>query len=484
MNPIDAVVHFFDPVAGNRRVRARIAASTAMNYDAASKGRRTYGWKWPSTSADAAGQGAREQIRNLARDMVRNRPLAARAREVVIGKVVGTGIMPSVHAPGASERRKAQIEAAVRAFLMTPQIDTLGESTLPMMQETAMGATFTDGEVLARRRWRDLRFNPGLTLPFQVEMLEADYLDQTVRSNGENPVEDGIEYGPTGRIEAYHLYSEHPGATRPRMLVRKSTRVPAADIIHVRRADRPGQLRGVSWLAPVMMTLGEISDYQEAQILKQRMAALLAGVIETEDGATAPNASPIEELSPGALVKVPTGNTISWTTPPKVDGYGEFMTEATGVIAMGIGITRESLTGNLKGVNFSSGRMGHLVEDRNVQRWQQNIMIAQFCNGIERWMLEAWKLVASLPQVPFTLDWTAPRRPLIDPTKEIPAMIEEIDAGLSSRQRKQRELGYDPEVIRRERVADIQNDTAAKLPPPVTKERPQQVQVQLPEGDS
>lgn len=473
MNPIDRVVNFFNPVAGNTRVRARKSTEALMNYDGASKGRRTYGWKSPGTAPDAAAYGgSRVQLRNLARDFVRNRALAMRAREVIIGAVVGGGIMPSVNAPSMSARRKDQIKAVIEQHLLTKDIDALGENTLAMMQEIVMGAVITDGEVLARRRYRDPRFAPDLKLPFQVQLLEADYLNDTITAWGQNLVFEGVEYGPTGRIEAYHLWDEHPGAVRRIGALTQSTRVSARDIIHVRRTDRPGQTRGVSWFAPVMMTMGEISDYQEAQILKQRMAALLAGVISTESDGTSPDLSGIEDLAPGALVKLPQGNTVEWTNPPKVDGYGEFLNEAIGMIAVGMGITRESLSGNLSGVNYSSGRMGHLVQDRNVQRWQQNLMIEQFCVGVEAWTLDAWRLMGNLPKADFTLDWTAPRRPLIDPTKEIPAFIEAVDAGMTSMQRVQREQGLDPEVIRAERVQDIEKDTEAKLPARVPAAKP------------
>ena len=86
--------------------------------------------------------------------------------------------------------------------------------------------------------------------------------------------------------EAYHILTEHPGAVNSRAS-QKSTRVPAADIAHVRRIDRAGQTRGVPWMAPVMMTLGELSDYQEAQILKQRMSALMAAILASPEGVVA-----------------------------------------------------------------------------------------------------------------------------------------------------------------------------------------------------
>ncbi|MDO9004840.1 MAG: phage portal protein, partial [Aquabacterium sp.] len=247
-----------------------------------------------------------------------------------------------------------------------------------------------------------------------------------------------------------------------------TTRWPASRVLHIRKSDRPGQLRGVPWLSPVMMTLGEISDYIEAQILKQRMAALVAGVISAAADGNNPNTKALEDLSPGALVTVPEGSEISWTSPPKVDGYAEFIKQAVAMIAVGIGITYESLSGDLSQVNFSSAQMGHMVMDRNVEIWQI-MLVNQFCEGVERWLIDAWKLMPTNPKKSFTLDWTAPRRPLINPRNDIPAMVDEIDAGLSSRQRKQRQLGLDPATIRRERVEDMKADRDAGLTPIVPK---------------
>lgn len=72
----------------------------------------------------------------------------------------------------------------------------------------------------------------------------------------------------------------------------------------------------------------------------------------------------------------------------------------------------------------------------------------------------------NLPTMPESIGWTAPRRPLIDPSKEIKAAKDEVDAGFTSRQRKQRELGYDPDTIAEERREDAARDAA--LPAPET----------------
>ena len=468
MNVLDRVVDFFAPQAGLDRIRARAKSQAIMNYDAASKGRRTYGWKSPATSADAAAYGQRPQLRQLSRDVIRNRPLAARAQSVVTGSTVGTGIVPSLAMPGGTENAKNDAFATLRAHLWSSDIDALGENTLFGLQTIVMNTVFSDGEIFVRQRIRDTRFNPNLKIPLQIELIEADYLNTTVMSQGANQVIEGVEYGPTGAIEAYHFWNRHPGEIRMPRTGLDTTRWPASRVLHIRKSDRPGQLRGVPWLSPVMMTLGEISDYIEAQILKQRMAALVAGVISAAADGNNPNTKALEDLSPGALVTVPEGSEVSWTSPPKVDGYAEFIKQAVAMIAVGIGITYESLSGDLSQVNFSSAQMGHMVMDRNVEIWQI-MLVNQFCEGVERWLIDAWKLMPTYPKKSFTLDWTAPRRPLINPRNDIPAMVDEIDAGLSSRQRKQRQLGLDPATIRRERVEDMKADRDAGLTPIVPK---------------
>ncbi|MFG6080974.1 phage portal protein [Paracoccus litorisediminis] len=463
---LDRFIGEIAPMIGSKRMLARRAMGLAMNYDAAARGRRTEGWKAPATDADAAAFGSRERLRQLSRDMVRNRPYAARAREVVVSNVVGTGIVPSVvHGDAA---KQAKIWAVLREHLLTPALDARGELDLYAQQEVVIGTVFTDGEVLARRRIRRGKYARDLPLGFQIELLECDYLDTTITSWGANEVIEGVEYSPIGDIEAYHLFREHPGAARMRGAPLISERVSWRDILHIRRLDRPGQLRGVPWLAPVMLTMGDLSDYQEAEILKQKMAALLAGVVTYDkDDAGAEDVKKLRGLSklePGAVVAAPQGAQVSWTTPPRVEGYPEFVRENLGAVSMGIGITRESLTGDLSGVNFSSGRMGRMEMDRNVERWQR-LVIGQFCAGVERWVREAWRLQQVLPAEEFALAHTAPRRPLIDPNDEIDAMVKAVEAGVNSRQNVQRTLGLDPEQIRRERAEDQNKDTEANLAP-------------------
>lgn len=471
MNFLDRAIAVLAPERALRRARARQTMDVVMNFDGASRGRRTAGWKAPATDADAASLGARARLRNLSRDMIRNRPIAARAQSVVASNVVGKGVRFSV--VSEDDAVKKAVTSVLSEHFLTPRIDALREQNVYGQQRTVINTVFSDGEILARRRFRNPAFEPDLVLPFQVELIEADHLDTTITSYGQNEVIDGVEIGPTGRAVAYHLWREHPGAsTRWHKGKTLSERVDAADILHIRRLDRPGQLRGVPWLAPVMMTLGELSDYQEAEIVKQKIAALMAFIITSAEGENPYAGKGLEELAPGGFVGLEPGQTVEVTDPPTVQGYADFMRQGQRQIAAGVGLTYEAVSADLSGTNFTSFRAGRMEMDANVQAWQQFLIIDQYCEGVTRWMREGWTMAARRrPQDQqlalgadtsrWSLAWTPPVRPMVDPNKEIPAKIRSIEAGLSSLQREQRGMGHDPDLIEAERVEDAARPSVA-----------------------
>jgi len=458
---LDSIIGVFSPEAQMRRAKARIQTDHLMHYEGATQNGSTGFIRAPATDADAAALGQRPRLRQVSRDMIRNQPYPARARDVVVANVVGTGIVWSVKHKDKDKRDR--ISEVLSQHLNTPAIDARGECDLSEMQAVAMSAVFSDGEVLARRRIRTNQFGRDLALGFQIELLEADFLDTTKQSNGMNEVIEGVEYGPLGDVVAYWLYRRHPGSASTKMDF-TSERVDWRDVLHVRRFDRPGQLRGVPWLAPAILSMHNLDTYRRSQLLKQKMSAMVAGVVSYDqaDGAVKDQAKGLADLKAGSLVWAPEGATVTWTNPPQVDGYGEFTGQELTAFAMGVGLSYEAVSGDLSRVNFSSGRMGRMEMDKNIEMWQRNLMIGQFCHGLARWIAEAWRLQSVLPSEKFALDWTAPRRALIDPVREIAATLDAVDGGLTSMSRAQRSLGLDPETIREERAQDEQAEAALR----------------------
>jgi lambda family phage portal protein len=470
---LDRLVGAISPALGLKRARARASLAALdqakMHYEAASRSRRTAGWRIVSTDATGSARGQLGRLRDVSRDVLRNNPYAVRGQSIITGAVVGAGIIPHVEA--VRDSRKAKVNELVTRHFDTTDIDADGCDNLYGLQALILKAVVSDGEVLVRRRFR--RSSDGLALPFQVQVLEADYLDTSkdgVLANGNRAVQ-GIEFDLRGRRVAYWLYTEHPAGTASFGLP-VSKRVPARDVLHIFRRDRPGQVRGVPWLAPVIMTLQDLADFEDAQLMRQKIAACFAAFIIDPDGAGnepaptgsggADDPSAGIDLAPGIVKYLSGGRRIEFTDPPDVGGYVDHTQAGIRKIAIGLGITYESLSGDLSRVNYSSARMGRLDMDRNVDAWQWLMVIPQFCDGLARWTKDAVELV-TVSSEPFSLGWTPPRRALIDPTREIPAMRDEVRAGFSSRRQKIRQLGFDPEVVEAEIKAERDDAAEAGL---------------------
>ncbi|MEO1686512.1 MAG: phage portal protein [Pseudomonadota bacterium] len=462
MNWLDRAVEAVSPRLGAARARSRSLIEAhrsvaTMRYDAASKTRRGGGLRGLSGDADAAGR-ERMRLATISRDMLRNNPIAARAAAVIVGNVVGDGIVPSVEGP---KQAASRLQKLFTAHLEGPSIDAHGLSDIYGLQRLAMSTVVESGEVIVRRRWR--RSSDGLPLPFQLQIMEPDHLD--TRFDGKlasgNVVREGIEYDALERRVAYHLFREHPGRLGRwgAFQTLQSTRVEAKDIIHLFRQDRPGQMRGVTWFAPVALQMQDQLDHQDAQLMRQKIAACFAAFIYTEDPDATIEANVGASLSPGAIQTMPAGRKMEFAKPPGVEGYDEFTRSVLRNIAGGLGLTYEALSGDLSDVNFSSARMGRVEMDRNVDAWQWLLMVNRFLQPLSEWLLEAAVMAPGRPVSPAQvgqakINWTPPGRVIVDPAGEIKAQSEEVRAGFRSRSDVIRSRGYDPEDVERQIAAD------------------------------
>ncbi|QQA43949.1 phage portal protein [Pelagovum pacificum] len=466
MSTIDRIIGHLAPGMARRRMQNRLALETVTaHYEAARAGQtRGTAWRPNRSDADGAARGGRDRLRAIARDMLRNSPLATRAQAVIANNVIGDGIIPKVASD--DEAARLELQQLVEQHLDTVAIDADGRQNLYGLQRLAMQTIVESGEVLIRRRRRLRR--DGLPLPFQVQVLEPDFLDVTRDGTTDDGhvIRDGIEYDRVGRRVAYHLYSEHPGALGWRSLRQESRRVEASEVLHIYRQDRPGQMRGVSWFAPVALSMQDLIDHQDAQLMRQKIAACFAAFrtnIE-DDESDWKDPGGLSTLSPGRIQQLAPGEDIKFASPPGVEGYDEFTRAVLRMVASGLGITYEALSGDLSKVNFSSARMGRLEMDRNVSSWQWLLMIPQMMQPIGAWTLEAWGLVRPRPAgAPVALGWVPPRRTIVDPDRELRAMRDGVRSGFWSRSHAIRELGYDPERVLEEHRTDAQAADAAQL---------------------
>ncbi len=129
-------------------------------------------------------------------------------------------------------------------------------------------------------------------------------------------------------------------------------------------------------------------------------------------------------------------------------------------IAAGLGVTYEALTGDLTGVNYSSGRMGWLEFGRNIDTWRWDMVEPQMLDPVEAGRRRPSRSSTGSSE-PFSIHWTPPARTMIDVEMENQASKDAIRNGLSSRSEEVRKRGLDPIALDDENAAD--NDRADAL---------------------
>ncbi len=453
---VDRLVTWLNPERGLARLRSRIAgAALARHYEAAASGRRTSGWRKSSGDANAVTGPATGKTRDVARDLVRNSGIAESAVRTIANHVCGRYGITAKPA-----NRSKSILAEWDAWADSTECDSDGRCDLAGLQRLIMRSVVVDGEVLVRRRLR--RPEDGLSIPLQLQVLEADYIDtlkygavELRRSTGEvvgrNVIINGIEFDMLGRRAAYWLFREHPGDILGRFTA-QSFRVPAESILHVYRQDRPGQVRGISWLAPVALKFKDFDEFDDATLVKQKVAACLA-VFVTDDGTGGPlgqaeeqtDGLEIDQLEPGLITNMPTGKSVEVVEPPSTKEFVDYIATTLRMIGTGIGVSYEDLTGDYSKVNFSSSRMSHLAHWAAVEEWRWLMLRPQFLDPVWQWAQAVSAISGGAGDPEVRAVWTAPAAPFVDPDKEGQAMIRNIRGGVQSFDDALRERGYDPE---------------------------------------
>ncbi len=449
MNWFERVIAWLSPSWGESRARARLMA---RHYEAASSGRRTGGWYRNTSDANAAASGALTYLRNQARDLVRNNAWARRGLRRISTNTVGWGIRPK-----ATGRNPEIVMERWKLWGETTQCDAAGRLTFYGLQKLVMRTVVESGEVLIRRRFR--RAQDGLAVPLQLQVLEPDYIDTSkdgIQTEGGSIVQ-GIEFNAIGQRVAYWLFDQHPGG-QGSLFNPTSRRVPAAEVLHVFEQERPGQIRGPSWFASVDVRLHDFDAFEDATLMKQKIAACMAAFVTDLDGTGAAigeagtdpkSGQSIDTFEPGMIMNLPVGKQVTVANPPQATDHQSFSTTALRGIAAGLGVTYEDLCGDYSQVNYSSARMARVAHMADVHDWRWNMLIPQFCAPVWEWMLLT--LIVDGVDVDMSpAEWTPPPVAMVDPNTEGTALSRMVRIGAMTHDEMVREQGYDPERYWRE----------------------------------
>ncbi|MGY3278136.1 phage portal protein [Bradyrhizobium sp. S3.7.6] len=445
-NVLDRIIGYVSPERGAARARARTAIRL---YEGADRGRRAGGWVASGTSANSELQGAISPLRDRSRDLARNNPWAHRMLDILCSHSVGNGIIPVSNT--GSDKLDNQVNALWEEFC--EQSDITGCMNFYAMQDLAVRSMAESGEIVLR--FIDREMTDREAVPLKLQLLEADFIDQdreglfaVGRENAAPGVERnrlGVGLGKFDEWRGLWLWPRHPGEMNDTLDLKSYTSqfVSRDDLVHMFRRERPGQVRGVPWFAPILMTARDLSDILDAANVKARVEACFAGFITNSDESMPllednGNVSALQNamtttLEPGMLKELRSGQDIKFAAPTSTSQLETILINNLQAMAAGVGCTYDQATGDLRQANYSSLRAGKIEFWRLIGKLQQHVIIPQLCKPvwyrfINRAVL-AGRLTERTHRGGYPARWVVPAKEMIDPKKDFDATKNLVRSG-------------------------------------------------------
>lgn len=442
---------------------------SSESFEGATTGRRLGSWGTSLAGPNAASTNSLNTLRARSHETVRNNPYGTSAREHYVSNMVGTGFKPRWKLDDAA------LKDAVQELWTdwVDECDVYENTDFYGLLALIAGTEYESGECLIRFRERQL--SDGYAVPLQLQVLEPDHLDvnnNKMLANGYT-VQMGIELDQIGQRTAYHLSRRHPGDNTPmsNAALQGDVIVPAEDIIHCYRMLRPGQLRGIPHLAPVLLTLREIDQTEDGTVVRAKAQGLFAAFVTRDPGdgsdltsttgigtdeGTDDNGNQITGLEPGMFAYLDDKEEITFSEPPDIgSNLTVILTHLLRKSAIAAGVTYEQMTGDLSSVNFSSIRAGLVEFRRRVEMLQWSMLVHQVCRRVaNRWMLTA--VASGALNIPDffqnqrkyrRIEWQPPGWQWLKPLEDVMTSVMKIRAGLSSREAEAATMGVDVEDI-------------------------------------
>lgn len=422
------------------RIRFAITGRSAL-WAAARPVPRISDWGMPSPGFYS--NDSPESLRRRAEDAFRNSPVARRAITFLCDSVVGSvGLSPQFSSPQTQGLWSQWCDGAD----YDGRCDWTGLLYLALQTMCVSGEAFILPVIDPERR----------PVPFSLRLLSPDFLDT---SRTDEDTRNGIAYNADGRRRGYWFYRVHPAL----QTAHTSFFVPVEDCIHLYRQLAAGQQRGISWLAPVLISLKELDEFLTASLTKQKVSALYCGSISSPENVNPLGGDPgVPDLAPGSMARLRPGESIDWSDPPDCNDFDPFVRVMLRRIASGLNIPYAALSGDHSQITFASGRHARLDVQQHIEGIQFDLLVPQFCLPVMRRWLE---LARSLDLVPDSGEqdprWVGPSLPLLDPQREIAGLRDAIRAGLISRSEAVRRSGWSSETVDAENSRD--NERADRL---------------------
>ena len=501
-NVLDRAIAWFSPERGLARARSRAMIAGLDAYQGGSKTSRAMaGWTTSQGDADADLAPNLQELRKRSRDLSRNAPMGGGALATMVTNVVGTGLslQSRIYAEALgmdaeqAEEWQSNTEREFRLWAESTFCDITRTQDFYGLQELVFRAVLESGDCFTLLPMVPER---GGIYDLRVQVVEADRVCNKNQEPNSPELSMGVALNKYGAPTAYHVKNTHPGSQATSdytwtVIPAFGGRTGRRNVLHHFRRLRPGQNRGVPFLAPVIESIKQLERYTEAEITAAVISGMFSVFIKTEGGTGidpvtnlgdetgATQQDKVIKLAPGLISDLRPGESIETVNPGRPNqNFDPFFQAIMGQVGVALEIPKDLL---LKAFNASyTASRAAFIEAWKMFRVRRAWLVQSFCQPIyEAWLEEA--VARGRVDAPGFFDdpairaaycaaeWHGDAMPQLDPEKEINAAKGRVELGVSDRARETAELtGGDWEMTHRQQVREKQmrlEDGLEVMPP-------------------
>lgn len=432
-------------------------------------------------------------LRSRAADQAINTPIGAAAIKTSALHAVGAGLKPF---PRLRFKTLGMTAAEARAWARrtaeefnlwadSKQCDIYRRNNFYDLQDIAYTSYLTDGDVFALFRRKPATLAMPYTL--RLQLLEANrvstpgqygpvqlgYELDVPAPGGKNRIQSGVEIDADGAVEAYWISNRVPWdfmdageTTKWQRVAAFGERTGTPNILQICNDTRPGQTRGVPYLAPVIETLKQVSRYTTAELTASIIRSFFA-LFFTQENATASlddvlassfEGTPAEEaldvgeysLACGTMNALPKGVDVKSVDAQSAQStFDSFITHMVKEIGAAIGQPYEVLMKNFTS-SYSASRAA-LLQAWEEYKLRRTWFARDFCQPVyETWLTEAvatgridapgYFADPMLRAAWQNTEWFGPTMSILDPVKDVNGSSLRVSNALSTREKEAAEM--------------------------------------------
>jgi len=418
------------------------------------------------SSATANSPSVRKITRERARYEIANNSYAAGIVSTKANDVIGPSIQLQLGDSKLAERVEKDFEKWAKDIKLWSKVRTMQHAKISDGESFAMFIT--------NRKLRG-------EIKLDLRVIECDMIEGWIGNLAKDDQIDGIKFDEAYNPTEYRLLKVHPGDYRT-ISTGAGSWIPRKFMMHYFRADRPGQVRGISEIIAGLSLFGQLRRFTSAVIESASRAAEISAIMHTDllpEKLAAELADPVTvlDVERNSIMSLPEGwDLTQLKSEHPSTTYETFKRQIINEAGRSLNMPLNIAMCDSSGYNYASGRLDHQTYDRSINIERQDLIDEVLDRIYDAWLDEySARRSLSREQLAEISDhvWNFSGRDHVDPAKEANADNTRFNNGSLTKAAYYGKRGQDWKREEKQRIREMVTQEVlwnearqeAKLPP-------------------